>query len=70
MRFLVYLDDSVFETSLFPHKRTSSIHRFALHNRRDVLARCATKTIAIRNSDNAVWQSAAMGMDQDGLAAA
>jgi hypothetical protein len=33
------------------------------------LVRCTTKTIAIRNSDNAVWQSSAMGTVQN-LAAA
>src|SRR5262245_9613296 len=50
--------------------RTSRIQMCALHNRRDLLARCTTETIAIRNGDNVVWQSAAMGTDQDVLAAA
>jgi hypothetical protein len=55
--------------SLFPPMRTSSIRRFALHNRRDLWARCATETTASRNSDN-VWQSVATRTDQNDLAAA
>jgi len=34
------------------------------------MVRCTTETTAIHNSDSDVWQSAAMGMDQNDLAAA
>jgi hypothetical protein len=50
--------------------RTSRIHKCALHNYRDLSVRCAIETTAIRNWDNDDWQSAAMGTDQDDLAAA
>src|SRR5215470_9187873 len=56
--------------SLFHHRRTPNIRRFALHSRRYRSVRCTTGTTAIRNLDTDVWQSEPTGRDQDDLAVA
>ena len=58
-------------SSPFLHRCTSNIYRFDFHNRRYRSVRCATETNrAVRNSGSDVWQSTAIGTDQDDLAAA